>query len=194
MEYIRLGYRQKFVPKKFILKYGSEIIKSLSIMIKYRLYSKKTGLEILFEKNKDYINDSIKIEISENVSENANENVSENKEFIFQTLKKKVITDFINCSFDKKNLINIVINEKELADLGYELEYEIIYYFKNVLDDKKINEEFVLTLISKDEFEKIIKENIEEFDNSNNYPTQTTGFEIYDKKEILENEDDDFPF
>ena len=78
--------------------------------------------------------------------------------------------------------------------MGYKLEYEIIYYFKNVLDDKKINEEFVLTLISKDEFEKIIKENIEEFDNSNNYPTQTTGFEIYDKKEILENEDDDFPF
>lgn len=194
MEYARLGYRQKFVPKKFILKYGNEKIKNLSIMIKYRLYSKKTGLEILFEKNRDYINDSIKIDISENVSENANENVSENKEFTFQTLKKKVITDFINCSFDKKNLINIVINEKELADLGYELEYEIIYYFKNVLDDKKINEEFVLTLISKDEFEKIIKENIEEFDNSNNYPTQTTGFEIYDKKEILENEDDDFPF
>ena len=198
MEYVRLGYRQKFVPKKFILKYGSEKIKNLSVMIKYRLYSKKTGLEILFEKNKDYINDSIKIEISENVSENvsenANENVSENKEFIFQTLKKKVITDFINCSFDKKNLINIVINEKELADLGYKLEYEIIYYFKNVLDDKKINEEFVLTLISKNEFEKIIKENIEEFDNSNNYPTQTIGFEIYDKKEILENEDDDFPF
>ena len=192
MEYIRLGYRQKFVPKKFILKYGSEKIKKLSVMIKYRLYSKKTGLEILFEKNKNYINDSIKIDISENVSEN--ENANENKEFTFQTLKKKTITDFITCSFDKKNLINIVVNEKELADLGYELEYEIIYYFKNVLDDKKINEEFVLTLISKDEFEKIIKENIEEFDNSNNYPTQTTGFEIYDKKEILENEDDDFPF
>ena len=192
MEYIRLGYRQKFVPKKFILKYGSEKIKNLSVMIKYRLYSKKTGLEILFEKNKNYINDSIKIDISENVSEN--ENANENKEFTFQTLKKKTITEFINCSFDKKNLINIVVNEKELADLGYELEYEIIYYFKNVLDDKKINEEFVLTLISKDEFEKIIKENIEEFDNSNNYPTQTTGFEIYDKKEILENEDDDFPF
>lgn len=190
MEYIRLGYRQKFVPKKFLLKYGNEKIKSLLIMIKYRLYSKKTGLEILFEKNKDYINDSIKIDINENVSEN----VSENKEFTFQTLKKKTITDFISCSFDKKNLINIVVNEKELADLGYELEYEIIYYFKNVFDDKKINEEFVLTLISKDEFEKIIKENIEEFDNSNNYPTQTTGFEIYDKKEILENEDDDFPF
>jgi len=190
MEYARLGYRQKFVPKKFLLKYGGEKIKNLSIMIKYRLYSKKTGLEILFEKNRDYINDSIKIDISENVSENVNKN----KEFTFQTLKKKVITDFINCSFDKKNLINIVVNEKELADLGYELEYEIIYYFKNVLDDKKINEEFVLTLISKDEFEKIIKENIEEFDNSNNYPTQTTGFEIYDKKEILENEDDDFPF
>lgn len=193
MEYVRLGYRQKFVPKKFLLKYGSEKIKNLSIMIKYRLFSKKTGLEILFEKNKDYINDSIKIDISENVSENVNKN----KEFTFQTLKKKVITDFINCSFDKKNLINILVNKKELADLGYELEYEIIYYFKNVLDDKKINEEFVLTLISKDEFEKIIKENIEEFDNSNNYPTQTTGFEIYDKKEILEileNEDDDFPF
>ena len=202
MEYARLGYRQKFVPKKFFLKYGGEKIKNLSIMIKYRLYSKKTGLEILFEKNKNYINDSIKIDISENVSENVseneneneNENVNKNKEFTFQTLKKKAITDFINCSFDKKNLINIVVNEKELADLGYELEYEIIYYFKNVLDDKKINEEFVLTLISKDEFEKIIKENIEEFDNSNNYPTQTTGFEIYDKKEILENEDDDFPF
>lgn len=192
MEYVRLGYRQKFVPQKFLLKYGSEKIKNLSIMIKYRLYSKKTGFEILFEKNKNYINDSIKIDISENVSEN--ENANENKEFTFQTLKKKVITDFINCSFDKKNLINIVVNEKELADLGYKLEYEIIYYFKNVLDDKKINEEFVLTLISKDEFEKIIKENIEEFDNSNNYPTQTTGFEIYDKKEILENEDDDFPF
>ena len=186
MEYIRLGYRQKFVPKKFILKYGSEKIKNLSVMIKYRLYSKKTGLEILFEKNKDYINDSIKIDISENTNEN--------EKITFQTLKKKVITDFINCSFDKKNLINIVVNEKELAELGYELEYEIIYYFKNVLDNKKINEEFVLTLISKDEFEKIIKENIEEFDNSNNYPTQTTGFEIYDKTEILENEDDDFPF
>lgn len=189
MEYVRLGYRQKFVPKKFLLKYGNEKIKNLLIMIKYRLYSKKTGFEILFEKNKDYINDSIKIDISENTNEN--------KEFTFQTLKKKAITDFINCSFDKKNLINIVVNEKELADLGYELEYEIIYYFKNVFDDKKINEEFVLTLISKDEFEKIIKENIEEFDNSNNYPIQTTGFEIYDKKEILEileNEDDDFPF
>lgn len=100
MEYIRLGYRQKFVPKKFILKYGSEKIKNLSVMIKYRLYSKKTGLEILFEKNKNYINDSIKIDISENVSEN--ENANENKEFTFQTLKKKTITDFINCSFDKK--------------------------------------------------------------------------------------------
>ena len=162
MEYVRLGYRQKFVPQKFLLKYGSEKIKNLSIMIKYRLYSKKTGFEILFEKNKNYINDSIKIDISENVSENVieNESVNENKEFTFQTLKKKTITDFINCSFDKKNLINIVVNEKELADLGYELEYEIIYYFKNVYDDKKINEEFVLTLISKDEFEKIIKENI----------------------------------
>lgn len=190
MEYVRLGYRQKFVPKKFLLKYGSEKIKNLSIMIKYRLYSKKTGIEILFEKNKDYINDSIKIDISENVNENTNEN----EKITFQTLKKKTITDFINCSFDKKNLINIVVNEKELANLGYELEYEIIYYFKNVFDDKKINKEFVLTLISKDEFKKIIKENIEEFDNSNNYPTQTTGFEIYDKKEILENEDDDFPF
>ena len=61
MEYIRLGYRQKFVPKKFILKYGSEKIKNLSVMIKYRLYSKKTGLEILFEKNKNYIIDQLRI-------------------------------------------------------------------------------------------------------------------------------------
>jgi len=44
MEYIRLGYRQKFVPKKFILKYGSEKIKNLSVMIKYRLYSKKNRI------------------------------------------------------------------------------------------------------------------------------------------------------
>jgi len=171
MEYVRLGYDQIFLIKKYFLKYNNEKIKSLSVMLKYHLYSKETGLEILFEKNENYIDDTIKIEIG---------GVSETSEGVtIQNLKRKTITDFVSCFFHKEELINIVVNEKELADLGYRLEYEIVNYFKDLLKNGTV----VPTQISKDEFYKIMKTNIDEFDNSNNYPTQTVGFEVFDKKE-----------
>ncbi|ASC02215.1 hypothetical protein CBG50_02150 [Fusobacterium polymorphum] len=152
MKYFRLGYDQVFLPKNNFI-YNNEKIGSLSIMIKYKLFNKKQGNEILFLAEK---------------SNEVNEAIAE----------KKYIFSYVKCSFDKEKLIDIKIKNKELEKIGYRLEYEIDSYMKDILDDTGLLATPVE--ISKEEFCEIMKENLRLFDNLDNYPTQSTAFGTYE--------------
>ena len=91
MKYFRLGYDQVFLPKNNFI-YNNEKIGSLSIMIKYKLFNKKQGNEILFLAEK---------------SNEVNEAIAE----------KKYIFSYVKCSFDKEKLIDIKIKNKELEKM-----------------------------------------------------------------------------
>ncbi|WP_462355090.1 hypothetical protein [Fusobacterium ulcerans] len=76
--------------------------------------------------------------------------------------------DFVNCSFNKnyEGYIKLdEINKEELAQFGYRLEYEIEKYFKEVFCDSSSSKPVNIT---KEEFYKILTENLSYFDNECN--------------------------
>lgn len=83
--------------------------------------------------------------------------------------------NYLFCYFDRDypDYIKINVKEKELKELGYKLEYEIDGYYKGLSSDVSICAVFPLS-ITKEEFYKILEENLELFDNNDNKPTQKT--------------------
>lgn len=163
-EIYRVGYDQVFVADPEVI-IENEIITSLSIMIKYKLFNiKLKDLEILFTGKETGI---------------GKKSVWVESEPILHTkLTEAYITDFIICSFNKKikNYIKVDILEEKLRKQGYRLEYEIDKYYKEI---KESDTSSISVEISKEEFFKILKENSKKFNNSDNVPTQTTSCSKY---------------
>lgn len=156
MKKYRLGYDKVFLPHPKI-KIKNEIIRGLSIYIKYKLFDTKTGLEITF-----------------NIKDQS----------IGVGVKEYFLNDFLICSFDKNYESYIKIEEirkEKLEQWGYRLEYEISSYSKDVVCDERGNCE--PKDITKEEFYKILSENIKNFDNTDNVNAQSCSFVTYEIKD-----------
>lgn len=171
----RLGYDQLFLASPEVRK-GNETITALSILLQYKLYDIENDLEILFA-GEDLENQSIGKEMGW---------YSEEAGIPHRQLDDVFISNFIECSLDKysKNYIKINILEDKLKNRGYRLEYEIAEYYKD-MDEKGIS---IPIKISKEEFINIMKENLNNFDNKNNKPTQSTSYETFLILEETKNE------
>ena len=108
-----------------------------------------------------------------------------NKEFLFKSDNEELeeqcigangiyIHSYVKYYFNRDKIINIIIDKKGLEKIGFRVEYEINGYFKLVKNQ--------LIEISKDEFCRIMKENIELFDISGNSPAQVIGYAAYEIK------------
>ncbi|EEO40287.1 hypothetical protein FSCG_01000 [Fusobacterium vincentii 4_1_13] len=111
--------------------------------------------------------------------------IKDNKEFLFKSDNEELeeqcigangiyIHSYVKYYFNRDKIINIIIDKKGLEKIGFRVEYEINGYFKLVKNQ--------LIEISKDEFCRIMKENIELFDISGNSPAQVIGYAAYEIK------------
>ena len=111
--------------------------------------------------------------------------IKDNKEFLFKSDNEELeeqcigangiyIHSYVKYYFNRDKIINIIIDKKGLEKIGFRVEYEINGYFK-LLKNQLIE-------ISKDEFCRIMKENIELFDISGNSPAQVIGYAAYEIK------------
>ena len=99
---------------------------------------------------------------------------SDSEELQEQCIGANYIYSYVKCYFNRDKIINIIIDEKGLEKIGFRVEYEINGYSKLVKNQ--------LIEISKDEFCRIMKENIELFDISGNSPAQVIGYAAYEIK------------
>ena len=170
----RLGYDQVFLAHPSI-KLGNELLAGLSITIKYKLFDLNTNLEIPFPDKDQPIGKGVKY-IS--------------KDGKYAEIGDYYMSNFLKCSFDKdyEGYVKFEeINKEKLEQMGYRLEYEISSYDKDVYtNDSCICSES--ENISKEEFYKILSENIKNFDNiDNTRGTQSCSYVTY---LIEENEED----
>ena len=111
--------------------------------------------------------------------------IKDNKEFLFKSDNEELeeqcigangiyIHSYVKYYFNRDKIINIIIDKKGLEKIGFRVEYEINGYSKLVKNQ--------LIEISKDEFCRIMKENIELFDISGNSPAQVIGYAAYEIK------------
>lgn len=124
--------------------YNGKLIEGMAISLKYKIYKIKDNTEFLFKSNDE--------ELSE-------QSIGANGIYIHS---------YVKCYFDEEKVINIVVDEKGLEEIGFRVEYEIDGYFKLIKNE--------LFQISKKLFYKIIKEGIELFDISGNKPAQVIGY------------------
>lgn len=171
----RLGYDQLFLASPEVRK-GNETITALSILLQYKLYDIENDLEILFT-GEDLEDQSIGKEMGW---------YSEEAGIPHMQLKDVFMSNFIECSFYKysKNYIKMNILEDKLKNRGYRLEYKIAEYYKDI-DEDGIS---IPTKILKEDFIKIIEDNLNNFDNTNNRPTQTSAYETFLILEETKNE------
>jgi len=150
----RLGYDRVFLAHPAI-KRENEILAGLSITIKYKLFDLNTNLEIVFPDKDQSIGKGVKY-----ISEDGK----------YAEIGDYYMSNFLKCSFDKdyEGYIRLEeINKEKLKQMGYRLEYERSSYDKDVYtDDNCIFSES--KNISKEEFYKILNENISNFDNIDN--------------------------
>lgn len=170
----RLGYDRVFLAHPSI-KIENEVIAGLSIFIKYKLFDINSDLEIAFTEEEQAIGIGAKY-------------ISEDEKYL--ELDDFYMNDFIKCYFDKayQGYIKLEeINKEKLEQWGYRLEYEISSYNKDVYTD----ETYIRAdpkKISKEEFEEILSENLNNFDNDDNkIEAQSCGYETYPIEENEEN-------
>jgi hypothetical protein len=149
MKYYRLEYIYYFMINDDFL-YNEEIIGGTAISLKYKIYKIKDNKEFLFK--------------------------SDNEELEEQCIGANgiYIHSYVKCYFDEEKVINIVVDEKGLEEIGFRVEYEIEGYSKIIKNQ--------LVEVSMEEFCKIMKENTELFDISGNSPTQVIGYVAYEIK------------
>ncbi|MGL5209391.1 hypothetical protein [Cetobacterium sp.] len=165
MKKYRLGYDQIFLAHPSI-KLGNELLTGLSITIKYKLFDLNTNLEISFPDKDQPIGKGVKY-----ISEDGK----------YAEIGNYYMSNFLKCSFDKdyEGYIKLKeINKEKLKQMGYRLEYEISSYYKDVYTVCSEPEN-----ISKEEFYKILNENISNFDNIDNIlGTQSCSYRTYEIK------------
>ncbi|PFR33450.1 hypothetical protein COK29_34070, partial [Bacillus cereus] len=88
------------------------------------------------------------------------------------------LTDLLNCSFDRNNILKFKPNRSLLENSGYTIQWEIDSYTKDLgvgfVEPKCVPEE---------EFMDIMKNHIHLFDCSDNYPTQSCSYFTQEVKE-----------
>jgi outer membrane protease len=164
MNKYRLGYDEVFSADPLI-KLGSETLFGVSIFIKYRLFDLNTGFEIAFDEEEQAI--GIKVRSISDYAE----------------LGGIYMNDFIDCTLniDFPDFIRIKkIDKEKLKQLGYRLEYEIASYHKDVVVNEYLGEPVEIT---KEEFYRILKENISNFDSLDS-ASQSCSCKTYPIEEI----------
>ncbi len=159
MKKYRLGYDENFSADPLI-ELESETLFGVSIFIKYRLVDLETGFEIAFDEEEQAIGVKVR-------------SISE-----YAELGGIYMNDFIDCSLnmDSPDFIEIKeIDKEKLQQLGYRLEYEIASYYKEIVINEALGEPVEIT---KEEFYKILKENISNFD-SLNARSQSCSYKTY---------------
>lgn len=159
----RLGYDQVFLAHPSI-KMGNEVLGGVTLDIQYKLFDIKSGLEISFTEKDQSIGKGV-------------QSISE-----YAEIEDYYMSDFLKCSFDKnyEGYVKFeIINEEKLKQWGYRLEYKISSYSKDIF----INERCSFAEpenISKEEFYKILSENVKNFDNRDNtLGTQSCSYVTY---------------
>lgn len=148
----RLGYDYLFLPSESIT-YKNDLISDMSITVLFKIYN-DNGNEKLFASDE-----------------------LEDQSILLKNGKSCYLNDFINCVFDKENIFEFQPNLPLIKELEGSLSWEIVCY------EKGLGEGIVETkLISEKEFIDIMRNHMALFDNSDNYPTQTTS---YITKEII---------
>ncbi|PEK58834.1 hypothetical protein CN593_29310 [Bacillus pseudomycoides] len=146
MKKYRLGYDYLFLASKSF-SYKGDYIGSMSVDVFFKVFDGE-GNEKLFE------------------SEELND-----QKLYFENGNSRYLTDLIRCSIDRENILNFEPNILLIQQSGYTLKWEIDSYTKDL--DEGILEP---KIISHDEFMDIIKNNIDLFDNPDNYPAQSTAY------------------
>ena len=151
MKKYRLAYDNLFLPNnlKNGIHYKGENISALNIYMVYKVIDKNTGEEIYFQDD-DWIEQ--KLEYMDN-------------EYCY-------VDNFYKCVLDKKEIFKMIPN-KELFKRS---RYIVFYEVGDCIKWLKPNNDPVL--IKYEEFIDILKNNLLEFDNSNNNPTQSTAYYI----------------
>ena len=159
----RLGYDQVFLAHPSI-KMGNEVLGGVTLDIQYKLFDIKSGLEIAFTDKDQSIGKGV-------------QSISE-----YAEIEDYYMSDFLKCSFDKNHAGYVkfeIKNEEILKQWNYRLEYEISSYSKDIYtDDSCICAE--PKEITKEEFYKILSENVKNFDNRDNtLGTQSCSYVTY---------------
>lgn len=165
MIFYRIGYGKIFVANKAI-RNNDEIIKALSIIIKFKLFNKSNNKEIIFESSLDK---------SEEKSIGKVITTFINSKNTYYSLKDVYLCEFVKCSIKNSDLKIEIINEEFLDKNNFRIEYEIVNYQKEILE----NNILIPKVITKKEFYDILNKNIKNFNNLDNENAQTSGFYTY---------------
>ena len=146
----RIAYDNLFLPNDLEngIYYNNEKITDISIYMVFRVIDKSTGEEVYFQ-DEDLIEQ--KLEYAKN--------------------KYCYVDNFYKCVIDENEIFRMIPNEKLLKESNYIVLYEIGDCFKWLGSDNPV-------LIKYEEFVDILKNNLSEFNNSDNKPTQSTAYYV----------------
>ncbi|MGE7869288.1 hypothetical protein ACQKNO_24490 [Bacillus paramycoides] len=142
----RLGYDYLFLPSESIT-YKKDLIRDMAIYVLFKVYD-ANGNEKLFD-SEELEDQSIRLKNG----------------------KSCYLNDFINCVFDRENIFKFEPNFLLIKELEDSLSWEIVSYEKGIGEGIVEPEE-----ISEEEFMDIMRNHIDLFDDSDNYPTQSTSY------------------
>lgn len=150
MEYYRLGYTRLFLTKGIEhIEYNNDKINSIGLDIVIMPFDKE-GNEFLFEGEKA------------------------EQRLYFENGDSAFLSDFYNVYFDKnsKNLFTVELNQKLCFLSGYDFKYKITNYWYY---EKELGYPIEIT---EKEFINLLKFNIDKWDCTDNYPTQSNAYFI----------------
>lgn len=155
MKKYRIAYDCLFLPNDLGngIYYKNEKITDIAIYMIFKVIDKSTGEEVYF-KHEDLTEQ--KLEYAEN--------------------KYCYVSDFYKCVIDEDEIFKMIPNEKLLKESNYIVLYEIGDCFKWLGSHNPV-------LIKYEEFIDILKNNLSEFNNSDNKPTQSTTYYVVEINE-----------
>jgi len=148
MKKYKLAYDNLFLPNdlKNGIRYKGENITDVAIYMLFKVIDKRTGEEVYFKQN----------ELSEQKLE-------------YATDKYCYVNDFYKCVIDENAIYKMIPNESLMKESNYVVLYETGECFKWLGSHNPV-------LIEHEEFVDILKNNLSEFNNSDNKPTQSTSY------------------
>lgn len=147
MKKFRKGYEFTFLPKGGSFNYNNELIGAMSLGVVYKLFN-VDGQETLFTESE------------------ANE-----YGLIHSEDGSYPINALLKVSFDRENILKFTPNKTLLDEANLQLQWEINYYDKDIGNGFLVGKES-----TEEEFMDIMKNNIERFDNPDNYPASSDSF------------------
>ncbi|MCI0767284.1 hypothetical protein [Bacillus sp. TL12] len=152
----RLGYDYVFIPNE-PFSYKGDVMSSMSVYVLFKVFDEK-GQERLFE--------------SEGL---------EDQRLSLKNGESCYLTNLVKCSFDKESIVSFERNHSLLENSGYTIQWEIDAYSKDVGVGFAEAQE-----ISPEEFMDIMTQYLDLFDNTDNYPAQSTSY--FTEKVLVPNE------